>query len=127
MASFAQRIRKEILRIEGVMAGDSVFDVGHEAFFVDSREMASIWEREVHIRLTWPIIREHRDRWRSDPRVEVPRSGSDWMSVRFQSIRDIPFIVALVALAAAQHLPASGRPLRSPPTGSDLERRRRWH
>jgi hypothetical protein len=91
MASFAQRIRKEILRIEGVMAGDSVFDVGHEAFF------------------------------------EVPRSGSDWMSVRFQSIRDIPFIVALVALAAAQHLPASGRPLRSPPTGSDLERRRRWH
>jgi hypothetical protein len=127
MPSLAQRVRKQVLQIDDVMLGESVFEVGREALFVDSRQMAMILEREVSLRLSWPIIREHRARLRSDPRVAIPRSGSDWITVKFDSAKDIPFVVELVALAAAQYRPASDRPLRLPPAGSDLERRRRWH
>ncbi len=127
MPTLAQRLRKAILGIDGVMAGESVFDPGQEAFFVDSRQMAGIFGDLVYIRLTWPVVRENRDRLRSDPRVEIPRSGTDWVSVKLRTAKDLTFVLELAEIAAAQHRPASGRPLRPPPTGADLERRRRWH
>lgn len=127
MASLEQRLRKAILEVDGVMAGDSVFDVGREAFFVDARQMASILDGAVHVRLTWPVVRGRRENLRGDPRVDIPRSGTDWISVSFRTAKDLPFIVELVELAAAQYRPPPGTPLRPPPTGADLERRRRWH
>lgn len=127
MPSLEQRLRKAILGIDGVMAGDLVFDVGREAFFVDGRQMAGIVDGAVQVRLTWPLVREHRDRLRDDARVTIPRSGTDWISVAFRTGKDVPFILELVELAAAHYRPPDGRPLRPPPTGADLERRRRWH
>src|SRR4030095_12038382 len=76
MPSLAQRVRKQVLQIDDVMLGESGFEGRVEALFVDSRQMAMILEREVSLRLSWPVIREHRDRLRSDPRVAIPRSGS---------------------------------------------------
>jgi len=43
MLTLADRLRKAILAIDGVMVGESIFDEGHEAFFVDSRQMAGIF------------------------------------------------------------------------------------
>ena len=127
MPTLAERLRKAILAIDGVMAGDSVFDEGHEAFFVNAKQMAGIFNASLSVRLTWPIVREHRERLRADPRVEIPRSGTDWVTVRFKRTKDLPFVLELVELAAAQYRPPPGVPLRPPPTGADLERRRRWH
>lgn len=127
MASLAQRLRKALLEIDDVIAGDSIFEEGAEAFFVDARQMAQIIDGEAHIRLSWPVIREHRDRLRTDARVRIPRSGTDWLAVTFRTAKDLPLVLELVELAAAQYRPPPGRPARPPPTGADLARRRRWH
>jgi hypothetical protein len=120
-------VRQAILTIDGVMAGESIFEEGHEAFFVDSRQMAGIFHGFVKLRLSWPVVRDHRERLRADARVEIPRSGTDWIIVKFRSEKDVSFVVELASLAAEQYRPPEGVPLRPPPTGADLARRRRWH
>lgn len=127
MASLSDRLRKAILDIDSVMVGESVFDEGHEAFFVDARQMAGIFDGLVYVRLTWPIVREYRERLRDDPRVDIPRSGTDWVTVSLQTVKDLPLVLQLVELAAAQCRPSAGKPSRPPPTGADLARRRRRH
>jgi len=127
MSTLAGRLREAILAIDGVMVGESIFDEGHEAFFVDSRQMAGIFDGFVSLRLTWPVVREHRERLRADPRVEIPRSGTDWITIKFRSAKDLPIVLEFANLAANQYRPPKSVPLRPPPAGADLARRRRWH
>lgn len=84
-------------------------------------------DSQIAVRLTRPLIRERRYRLRSDPRVAPLRASSDWIEVNFFTAGDVAFIRELVEFAAATCRPADGSPSRPPPTGKDLERRRRFH
>ena len=50
--------------------------------------------------------------------------SSDWCEV---STADVSLVRELVEVAAAQHRAAPGTTPKAPPTGADLERRRRFH
>lgn len=140
-ATVRQRVHKAILAVDDVLEGLSIFrtDESSEwalrsasrwgtAFFVDSRQMAEFGEgNTIGIRLSREVIREHRERLKADPRVDLRRSGSDWVIVTFRRATDIPFVIELVELAAACYRPPPGVAAKPPPTGADLERRRRWH
>lgn len=128
-ATLRQRVRKEVLAVDGVLEGPSIFreDDG-TAFFVDAKQMAEFGDgNTIGVRLSKEVIREHRERLKADPRVEPRRSGSDWVIVSFPRASDIPFVIELVELAAARYRPPPGVAAKPPPTGADLERRRRWH
>jgi len=96
---------------------------------VNGKEVAHFDADDVlGIRLTRGVIRERRAELQADPRVELrPSSSSDWLEVRIGKAADIEFVAGLVELAAGQHRPAEGEPAKLPPTGPDLERRRRFH
>ena len=80
------------------------------------------------VRLTRGVIRQLRDRLRSDPRVQLrASSSSDWVEVEVPSTSDEALLTELVALAARAHLPPDGSSPKPPPVGRDLERRRRFH
>ena len=115
-------------RIADVELGANVFgDEGEEAYWVDAHQMANLVEdRAIALRLTRKVISAHRPRLRDDPRVEL-RGSSDWLGVTVEGAADVAFAVELGELAAAVYRPADGRPCRPPPTGADLERRRRFH
>ena len=110
-----------------MMPGDSVFSEG-EALWVNAKQVAHfIAPDALELRLTRPLISEHRARLKADPRVELRRSASDWIVLHFESGADVALIVELARLAAAAHQPANGAPPKRPPAGADLERRRRFH
>jgi hypothetical protein len=73
------------------------------------------------------VISELRGLLGADERVELRRSGADWVTVRYASGADVAFVAALVDAAAAAHRPPPGVTAEPPPTGADLERRRRFH
>lgn len=47
--------------------------------------------------------------------------------MRFAAEADVAFVVELARRAATAHLPDDGAAPKPPPTGADLERRRRFH
>lgn len=81
-------------------------------------------EDAIDLRLTRAVISAHRARLKADPRVTLRRSGGDWVEVTFASAEDVAFVAELAALAVDAH---ADRPSRSPPTGPELARRRRFH
>jgi len=64
---------------------------------------------------------------KNDPRVDRRGKSSDWVMVSIAGDSDMAFALQLVELAAEAHRPPAGTPLRPPPEGRDLERRRRFH
>lgn len=121
-----QRVRSRLTRIDGVLPGGAVFG-GVEGFWIDAKFVAEVLDsNRIQLRLTRPLIRELRGRLDGDARVEL-RKGSDWITVRFARDADAAFIAGLMELAAPLYRPPPGASSRPPPTGADLERRRRWH
>ena len=107
--------------------GESVFSEG-PAYWVNAKQVAHLMGPGVlELRLTKAAISERRAALKADPRVELRRSGSDWLLLRFTSDADIEFAAHLAAVAALAHAPAGGAERNLPPTGADLERRRRFH
>ena len=97
------------------------------AYWVDAHQMANPVEDDlIALRLTRKVISAHRPRLKADERVEL-RGSSDWIGVRVQRPADVALVVELGELAAAAYRPADARPCRPPPTGPDLDRRRRFH
>jgi len=81
----------------------------------------------IEVRLTRTAIRERRPELKADTRV-VPRpSGADWITVHVTGPEDISFVVGLVEVAEEAHRPPEGVAAKPPPTGRELERRRRFH
>jgi hypothetical protein len=120
-------LRDAIAALDGVVESPSMFK-DDLAYWVHGKEIAHFETRDlIEIRLTRSVIRERRDVLRADPRIEIRYSGSDWIDVRFSSPVDIDFVLDLVEAAAAAHLPPPGVAPDPPPTGPDLERRRRFH
>jgi hypothetical protein len=122
----AKRVRSALLKIDGVLESPGVFGEG-DGFWVNGKQMGN-WrgDAEIELRLTRPVIRVHQDRLRVDHRVHI-RGSSDWLTVTFESNKDVPFVAELGELAAAAHRAGPGMAAKPPPTGADLERRRRFH
>ena len=107
--------------------GESVFSEG-PAYWVNAKQVAHLMAPGVlELRLTKAEIRDRRAALKSDPRVELRRSGSDWLILRFSNDADVEFAVGLATAAAGAHAPTGGAPRNLPPIGAALERRRRFH
>ena len=123
-----QRLCDSLSEVERLLEGEGIFDDTERAFFVDGRLIVEFaGSNYVGLRLTRPIIRDLKPELVEDPRVDPVKSGSDWIYVHFRHAPDIPFIVGLVSAAIYTYLPEGDRPLRPPPAGHDLARRRRFH
>jgi hypothetical protein len=121
------RLEAGLRSIDGLVESPSMFDTD-DAFWCNGKEVVHFDGPDVvDIRLTKAVIREHRPQLRSDPRVELRKGASDWARVRVASAGDVAFAVELAELCAAAHRAASGAMPKPPPTGADLERRRRFH
>ena len=121
------RLWHELGRIPAMLEGESVFSDG-PAYWVNGKQVAHFIDDErMELRLTKGVIRELRTALQADSRAEVRSSSSDWIVVRVPGEADIQFVVGLARRAAEAHLPADGAASKPPPTGADLERRRRFH
>lgn len=99
-----------------------------DAFWVNGKEVAHFHgDDAIELRLTKKEISTNRPRLKADDRVELRKSSSDWLIVRFAAPRDVPFIVELAEIATAAHRARRGTTAKPPPTGAALERRRRFH
>ena len=102
---------------------------GHgDAYWANGKEIAHFEaDGVIEVRLTRAVISARRPALKADERVDLRRSGADWITVRFKTSKDAAFVVDLVAAAAAAHIPPAGTPAQPPPTGPDLARRQRFH
>jgi hypothetical protein len=125
--SLDQRLRKLLLAIPGVVESPGVF-YDADAFWINGTQIAH-WRDPftLELRLTKKVISERRKELREDARVILRKGGSDWIMLHFDSRDDVIFAARLAIAAADAHRPAPGVPLKPPPTGADLERRRKFH
>lgn len=78
------------------------------AVWVGRREVAHMDSPDVlDIRLTRSVIRSEREVLRSDPRVTLRYSSSDWLEFEVASIEDLDAAADLVAQAIAANLPSA--------------------
>lgn len=121
---------RELARVPDLVAGPSVFadDDATRAYWIGGKQIANLLDADrVEIRATKAVIRELRPRLKADPRVELRRNPSDWLTVRVGSADDVALVVELTVAAADAHRSqanAGGPPV---PEGADLARRRRFH
>lgn len=117
----------QLAQIPGMLEGESAFSSGR-AYWVNGKQVAHfVDDHALELRLTKPVIRELRTALKADPRVELRSSPSDWVIVRFGTETGVDLVVGLAERAAEAHLPADGTAPKPPPSGADLERRRRFH
>jgi hypothetical protein len=110
--------------LDPAVVGEGAFGAG-PAVWVGKREIAHFDdESTLDVRLTRSVIRARRSQLVADPRIRLRSGGSDWLEVRIRSSPDMDLAVKLIQDAIEANLPA---PPGAPPTGSELERRRRFH
>ena len=120
---------RRLADVDGFMEGASIFseDDTDRAYFVNGTQVANLTpDGGLALRLTRRVISQHRPRLKADPRVDLRRSGSDWIGVEVRTKDDAELAFELAQLTAAAHWPAGGV-LRPPPEGAELARRRRFH
>lgn len=101
--SLRERLATRLRSIDGVVEHPSAFGPGN-AFWCNGKEIAHFDSPDVvDLRLTRAVIRELRPALRDDVRVELRKSGSDWVELRIGSEDDIEFVVGLAERAAAAH------------------------
>lgn len=129
MADRRGEVLAGIRSLDGVAEGESVFGDG-PGFWAGGKQIAHVVDvgpdgsLVLEVRLTRAVIRDRRAALRADPRVTLRRStSSDWLEALVAEPADVGWAVDLVAAAAAAH-PGPSRP---PPSGPELERRRRFH
>ena len=112
--------------LEGSAAiGEGAFGPG-PALWVGRREIAHFDdERTLDVRLTKAVIRARREQLKSDERVALRRGSSDWVEISIGSDDDAEWARGIMADAVVANLPTA--PPGLPPTGEELERRRRFH
>lgn len=128
-ATVQRRAWKAMAAIDGFDEGASIFsdDDRDRAYFVNGTQVANTTDAGIALRLTRKVISAHRSRLKDDPRVLLLRNGSDWIGVAPARVADVELVVELASLAAEVHLPPPGAPRKPPPSGPELERRRRFH
>lgn len=116
-----------LCRIDGVAESDSAFSEG-PGFWVNGIQIAHFeGASAIDLRLTRAEIRARRAQLRTDPRVTLRASSSDWLTVEFSGAADEVLVLELAEIAASAHRPAAGSVPLLPPTGGALARRRRFH
>jgi hypothetical protein len=119
---------RALAEVEGFAEGCSIFGGDDDpAYFVNGTQVANLVDDDLALRLTRKVISTHRPQLKADERVDLLRSGSDWIGVRLTSVKDLPFVLELAERAAEAHRPPPGVSAKPPPTGADLARRRRFH
>ena len=128
MPSRRQRLEARLRAVPDIERAASAFGEA-DAYWVNGTEILHFDAPDViDVRLTRAEIRARRAELRADGRVQLRRSSSaDWIEVRFARAEDVDFVVHLAEVAAAAHRAAPGQAAKPPPTGADLERRRRFH
>jgi hypothetical protein len=127
MSALATRARSCLLAIHGVVESGGTFSDG-DAFWVNGREIAHFHgDADIELRLTRAVISEQRGRLKADPRVELRRGSSDWITIHPANVSDLALLRELAELAAAAHRADLGTMAAPPPVGAALERRRRFH
>jgi hypothetical protein len=110
---------------DGVAIGEGAFSPG-PALWVGKREVAHFDdERTLDVRLTKAEIRRRRHELKSDERITLRTTSSDWLECSIKSDDDVEWAASLVLAAVEAN--KSTAPIGLPPTGADLERRRRFH
>ena len=127
MPDLRAHVDDRLRRVRGLVVSDAMFGTG-DAYWCNGKEVAHFESNTViEVRLTKPEIRDRRERLKADARVELRPSGADWITVTLASPRDVAFVVDLVRVAVKAHRPPPGVPAKPPPTGQELDRRRRFH
>ena len=127
MASRARKRAWEALAaVEDFELGEDIFGGDDDpAYWVNATQVANlVGEDGLGLRLTRKVISAHRARLKADERVDLLRSGGDWIGLTITKPADAALAVEL---AAAAHRPADGSPCKPPPVGADLARRKRFH
>jgi hypothetical protein len=76
-------------RLRGVTVRQSKFRGHKEALWLGSREIAHCHNGQADIRLTREVVRELGIELRTDARIDLRRSGSDWILVRLRRQADV--------------------------------------
>lgn len=102
---------------DGVMLGESAFG-GGSALWVNAKQITNqIDDDTIEVR----IGRKNITARKRDPRIHLRTKSSDWCELEAKHTK---LLAELIELAASQHRVANPQP---PPTGADMERRKRFH
>lgn len=125
VASRQERFIDRCDQLSGVAIGEGAFGPG-PAVWVGTREIAHLDDDgSVDIRLTRGVIRSRRGALLADERISLRPSSSDWLRFHLREDGDLGDALALVQDAVEANLPTA--PPGLPPSGAELERRRRFH
>lgn len=124
-----RRTWKALAAIDDFELGSNIFGGDDDpAYWVNATQVANPDEEHgLALRLTRKVISAHRARLKADERVDLLRSGGDWIGLTISKPADTDLALELAELAAAAHRPADGSPCKPPPIGADLARRKRFH
>ena len=86
-------------RLRGVTVRKSKFRGHSEALWLGKVEVAHCHNDQADIRLTRQVVRELGDELRGDARIDLRRSGSDWILVRLRRSPDVDRALELVRRA----------------------------
>lgn len=111
--------------ITDVVESDSMFTDGL-ALWVNGKEIAHLHHDHLEVRLTRSVIRARPD-LTEPPFVSRRTPSSDWVIIELEATESQDLALAAVSAAAYAHSPPPGTTPAPPPTGADLERRRRFH
>ncbi|MDP9280923.1 MAG: DUF5519 family protein [Chloroflexota bacterium] len=76
-------------RLRGVTVRQSKFRGHGAALWLGKVEVGHCHKDQADIRLTREVVRELRDELRGDARINLRRSGSDWILVRLRRSADV--------------------------------------
>lgn len=76
-------------RLRGVIVRQSKFRRHGQALWLGKVEVGHCHNDQADIRLTRQLVRELGDELRGDPRIDLRRSGSDWILVRLRRTADV--------------------------------------
>ena len=81
---------------------------GDAAWWINGKEIAHPHgDGVIEVRLTKAVISDLRALLKADDRVELRRSGADWVTARYASAGDVAFVAALVEAAVKNSAPTS--------------------
>lgn len=95
-------------RMRGVTVRRSKFRGHEEALWLGKVEVAHCHNDQADIRLTRAVVRALGDELRSDARIDLRRSGSDWILVKLRRTADVDRAIELLrhAIRATRTIPS---------------------
>jgi hypothetical protein len=92
-------------RLRGVTVRQSKFRGHGAALWLGKVEVGHCHKDQADIRLTRQVVRELGDELRGDARIDLRRSGSDWILVRLRRTADVDRALELLRRAIRANRP----------------------